>query len=58
MSLMQALYTVAGVVGPGIAGLMVGKLGYVTPMLANAVTFVVLGVFDVAIRFFIFGDLH
>jgi MFS family permease len=58
MSLMQALYSVAGVVGPGIAGLMVSNLGYVTPMLTNAATFVVLGVFDVAIRSFIFGDLH
>jgi MFS family permease len=42
MSLMQALYSVAGVVGPGIAGLMVSNLGYVTPMLTNAATFAVL----------------
>jgi MFS family permease len=106
---MQALYSVAGVVGPGIAGLMVSKLGYVTPLLTNAATFaalallpaflvlpfhgreigrrergdiwiglqivrsepviraltillfcltVVLGAFDVAILFFILGDLH
>ena len=42
ISLTQALYSVAGLVGPGIAGLMVSKLGYVTPMIANAVTFAVL----------------
>jgi MFS family permease len=42
MSLSQALYAVAGLVGPGVAGLMVSKLGYVTPMIANAVTFAVL----------------
>jgi MFS family permease len=42
MSMAQALYSVAGLVGPGIAGLMVSKLGYVTPMITNAVTFLVL----------------
>ncbi|OIQ70913.1 enterobactin exporter EntS [mine drainage metagenome] len=44
MSLMQALYALAGIVGPGIAGLMVGRLGYVTPMIANSATFVVLAI--------------
>ncbi len=43
MSLMQAMYALAGLVGPGVAGLMVGKLGYVTPMLTNAGSFAVLG---------------
>lgn len=42
MSLMQAMYALAGLVGPGVAGLMVGKLGYVTPMLTNAGSFAVL----------------
>lgn len=42
MSLMQALYALAWMAGPGIAGLMVSKLGYATPMLANAATFAVL----------------
>lgn len=44
LSLMQALYSLAGIAGPGIAGLMVSKLGYVTPMLANAATFALLAV--------------
>ena len=42
MSLIQALYAIAWMAGPGIAGLMVSKLGYATPMLANAATFAVL----------------
>lgn len=39
MSLMQALYALAGIAGPAIAGLMVSRLGYVAPMIADAVTF-------------------
>ena len=42
MSLIQALYAIAWMAGPGIAGLMVSKLGYATPMLANAATFAAL----------------
>lgn len=42
MSLMQALYALAGMAGPGIAGLMVSQFGYVTPMLTNAATFALL----------------
>ena len=42
LSLMQALYAIAGMAGPAIAGLMVSKFGYVTPMLTNAVTFALL----------------
>ncbi len=39
MSLFQALYALAGIGGPGIAGLMVSKLGFVSPMIADAATF-------------------
>ena len=39
MSLIQALYALAWMAGPGVAGLMVSSLGYATPMLANAATF-------------------
>lgn len=39
MSLMQALYALAGIAGPAIAGLMVSGLGYVAPMIADAATF-------------------
>ena len=39
MSLMQALYALAGIAGPAIAGLMVSRLGYVAPMIADAATF-------------------
>lgn len=39
MSLMQALYALAGIAGPAVAGLMVSKLGYVSPMIADAATF-------------------
>lgn len=42
MSLMQALYALAGIAGPAIAGLMVSKLGYVSPMLADAATFMLI----------------
>ena len=42
MSLIQALYALAGIAGPGIAGLMVSKLGYVSPLLTDAVTFALL----------------
>jgi len=42
MSLAQALYSLAGLVGSGLAGLMVGKFGYVAPMVTDAVTFTVL----------------
>jgi len=42
MSLVQALYAIAWMAGPGIAGLMVSNLGYATPMLANAATFAAL----------------
>ena len=42
LSLMQALYALAGIAGPGIAGLMVGKLGYVSPLLTDAATFALL----------------
>lgn len=42
LSLMQAFYSIAGLLGPGVAGIMVSKLGYVTPMIANAASFVVL----------------
>ncbi len=41
-SLLQALYALAGMAGPGIAGIMVSKLGYQTPMLTDAATFIVL----------------
>ena len=44
MSLIQALYALAGIAGPGIAGLMVSKLGYVSPLLADAATFALLAV--------------
>ena len=44
MSLMQALYALAGIAGPGIAGLMVSKLGYVSPLLTDAATFALLAV--------------
>jgi MFS family permease len=39
MSLFQALYALAGIAGPAIAGLMVSKFGYVAPMIADAATF-------------------
>lgn len=39
MSFFQALYALAGIAGPAIAGLMVSKLGYVSPMIADAATF-------------------
>jgi len=39
MSLFQALYALAGIAGPAIAGLMVSRLGYVSPMIADAATF-------------------
>lgn len=39
MSFMQALYALAGIAGPAVAGLMVSKLGYVSPMIADAATF-------------------
>lgn len=42
MSMSQTFYAVAGIAGPAIAGLMVAKLGYVTPMLADAATFAVI----------------
>jgi MFS family permease len=42
MSLFQALYALAGVAGPAIAGLMVSRLGYVSPMIADAATFVLI----------------
>jgi MFS family permease len=42
MSLFQALYALAGIAGPAIAGLMVSTLGYVSPMIADAATFVLI----------------
>lgn len=42
MSLWQALYALAGMAGPACAGILIAKLGYVTPMIADAVTFVAL----------------
>ncbi|HUW77317.1 MAG TPA: MFS transporter [Candidatus Nanopelagicaceae bacterium] len=42
LSLGQALYSLATMVGPAIAGLLVSKFGYVTPMLTNAATFALL----------------
>jgi len=42
MSFMQSLYALAGIAGPGIAGIMVSKFGYVTPMVADAATFLLL----------------
>ena len=39
MSLMQALYAMAGMAGPAVAGVMVSKFGYSTPMIANALSF-------------------
>lgn len=42
MSLMQALYALAGIAGPAIAGLMVSKFGYIAPMLADAATFILI----------------
>lgn len=39
MSFMQALYALAGIAGPAVAGLMVSTLGYVSPMIADAATF-------------------
>lgn len=42
MSLIQALYSLAWMAGPGVAGLMVGKFGYEIPMLTDAATFAVL----------------
>lgn len=44
MSLMMASYALAGIAGPGIAGIMVSKFGYVTPMITDAATFAVLAV--------------
>ena len=42
MSFMQSLYALAGIAGPGIAGIMVSKFGYVTPMIVDAATFLLL----------------
>jgi len=42
MSLMQALYAIAGMAGPAVAGVMVSKFGYSIPMVANAISFVVI----------------
>lgn len=42
MSFLQALYALAGIAGPGIAGIMVSKFGFVTPMLVDAATFAVI----------------
>ncbi len=44
MSLWQALYALAGMAGPAAAGIMVAKLGYVTPMVADSLTFVALAI--------------
>lgn len=44
MSLIQALYAIAWMAGPGIAGLMVSNLGYATPMLPNSMTFAALAI--------------
>ena len=44
MSLMMASYALAGIAGPGIAGIMVSKFGYITPMITNAATFAVLAI--------------
>lgn len=44
MSFMQALYALAGIAGPGIAGIMVSRFGFVTPMLADAATFLLLAI--------------
>ena len=40
MSLMQALYALAGMAGPAVAGVMVSNFGYSTPMIANAISFI------------------
>lgn len=44
MSLMMASSALAGIAGPGIAGIMVGKFGYVTPMITDAATFAVIAI--------------
>ncbi len=44
MSLMMASYALAGIAGPGIAGIMVSKFGYITPMITDAATFAVLAI--------------
>ena len=44
MSLMQALYAIAGMAGPATAGIMVSKLGYTTPMLTDAASFALLAI--------------
>jgi len=41
LSLIQALYSMAWIAGPGLAGLMVSQLGYATPMFINAFTFMI-----------------
>ncbi len=44
MSLWQAFYALAGMAGPACVGIMISKLGYVTPMVADALTFVALAI--------------
>lgn len=44
LSLMQALYSLAWLAGPGLAGLMVSNFGYATPMFINSLTFIVLAI--------------
>ena len=40
MSLMQALYAMAGMAGPAVAGVLVSNFGYSVPMIANAISFI------------------
>ena len=42
MSLIQALYSLAALGGPAVAGIMVSQLGYVTPLIFDALTFALL----------------
>lgn len=42
MSLMQALYALAGMAGPAVAGVMVSRFGYSTPMIANSISFLLI----------------
>lgn len=50
LGVVQALRTVAGIAGPGVAGLLVGALGPRTPMGAVAVVFALTAVLAVRVR--------
>jgi MFS family permease len=50
MGLVQSASAAAGIAGPFLGGLLVGTLGFHTPLLLDAATFVVLGLVPVVLR--------